>query len=87
MFAFAQSAGRREDGRVVSMDLKKITIGQLRNSSSNEKLIKRIFTGTKYKVVYEPNMGDYLLCHAAFVLPAAFACYKTNGNLKAIPII
>ena len=27
-------------------------------------------------------MGDYLLCHAAFVVPAAFACYKTDGDLK-----
>ena len=44
----------------------------------------RIFEGTKYKVVYEPNMGDYLLCHAAFVLPAAFACYKTDGDLKKL---
>ena len=44
----------------------------------------RIFDGTKYKVVYEPNMGDYLLCHAAFLLPAAFACYETDGNLKKL---
>lgn len=29
-------------------------------------------------------MGDYLLCHAAFVLPAAFACYKTDGDLKKL---
>lgn len=29
-------------------------------------------------------MGDYLLCHAAFVVPVAFACYKTDGNLKKI---
>ena len=29
-------------------------------------------------------MGDYLLCHAAFVVPVAFACYKTDGNLKII---
>lgn len=29
-------------------------------------------------------MGDYLLCHAAFVLPAAFACYKTDGDLKRL---
>ena len=36
------------------------------------------------KVVYEPNMEDYLLCHAAFVMPAAFACYKTDGNLKKL---
>lgn len=29
-------------------------------------------------------MDDYLLCHAAFVIPVAFACYKTNGNLNKI---
>lgn len=84
MFAFSLSAGHQERDRVVSMDLKKITIGQLRDAPSNEKLIGQIFEGTKYKVVYEPNMGDYLLCHAAFVLPAAFACYKTDGNLKKL---
>ena len=84
MFAFALSAGHRESDRVASIDLKKITIGQLRGAQSNEKLIGRIFEGTKYKVVYEPNMGDYLLCHAAFVLPAAFACYKTDGDLKKL---
>ena len=39
---------------------------------------------TKYKDVYEPNMEDYLLCHAAFVMPAAFACYKTDGDLKKL---
>ena len=47
-------------------------------------LIGQIFASTKYKVTYEPNMGDYLLCHAAFVLPAAFTCYKTDGNLKKL---
>ena len=84
LFAFALSAGHREPDRVASIDLKKITIGQLRSSPSNERLIGQIFEGTKYKVVYEPNMGDYLLCHAAFVLPAAFACYKTDGDLKKL---
>lgn len=29
-------------------------------------------------------IGDYLLCHAAFVMPAAFACYKTDGELKKL---
>ena len=84
MFAFALSAGHRERDRVASIDLKKITIGQLRDSPSNERLIGRIFEGTRYRVVYEPNMGDYLLCHAAFVIPAAFACYKTDGKLKKL---
>lgn len=35
-------------------------------------------------LVYAPNMEDYLLCHAAFVLPAAFARYKTDGDLKKL---
>ena len=84
LFAFASSAGHRERDHVASVDLKKITIGQLASAPSNEALIGRIFEGTKYKVAYEPNMGDYLLCHAAFVLPAAFACYKTDGDLKKL---
>ena len=84
MFAFALSAGHRERDRVASIDMKKITIGQLAEAPSNERLIGQIFEGTGYKVVYEPNMGDYLLCHAAFVLPAAFACYKTDGDLKKL---
>ena len=84
LFAFALSAGHREPDRVVSIDLKKITIGQLPGAASNAGLIGEIFGGTKYKVVYEPNMEDYLLCHAAFVMPAAFACYKTDGNLKKL---
>ena len=84
LFAFALSAGHREADRVVSIDLKKITIGQLPGAISNKQLIGRIFHGTKYKVVYEPNMEDYLLCHAAFVMPAAFACYKTDGDLKKL---
>lgn len=84
LFAFALSAGHRESDKVVSIDLKKITIGQLAGAASNKQLIEQIFSGTKYKVIYEPNMEDYLLCHAAFVLPAAFACYKTDGNLKKL---
>ena len=84
LFAFVSSAGHRESDYVASIDLKKITIGQIQGAPSNESLIGQIFGGTKYKVVYEPNMGDFLLCHAAFVLPAAFACYKTDGNLKKL---
>ena len=84
LFAFALSAGHRESDRMVSIDLKKITVGQLSGAASNAGLIGEIFRGTKYKVVYEPNMEDYMLCHAAFVMPAAFACYKTDGNLKKL---
>ena len=84
LFAFYMAAGHRETTRVVSFSLKKITIGQLRGSPSNEKLIGEIFSGTRIKATYEPNMGDYLLCHAAFVVPVGFACYHCDGDLKRI---
>ena len=84
LFAFALSAGHRERDYIASIDLRKITIGQLSSAPSNEQLISQIFDGMKFKVVYQPNMGDYLLCHAAFVLPVAFACYKTGGDLKKV---
>ena len=84
LFAFASSAGHWERDRVASIDLKKITIGPLAGAPSQQPLIDQIFSGTKYKAAYEPNMGDYLLCHAAFVLPVAFACYKTDGDLKKL---
>ena len=84
MFAFASSAGHRERDHVASIDLKKITIGPLSGAPSVEQQVRHIFDGTKYKVTYEPNMGDYLLCHAAFVLPVTFACYKTDGDLKRL---
>lgn len=84
LFAFTSAAGQRESNYVDSVDLRKITVGPLRDAPSQERLIQEIFAGMKYKVTYEPNMGDYLLCHAAFVLPAVFACYKTDGNLKKL---
>ena len=84
MFAFTSAAGHRESACVASIDLKKITIDQVSDAPSNERLIGKIFDGSKYKVTYEPNMEDYLLCHAAFVIPVAFACYKTDGDLKKL---
>ena len=84
LFAFTSAAGHREINYVDSVDLRKITIGPLLGAPSRETLIQEILAGTKYKVTYEPNMEDYLLCHAAFVLPAVFVCYKTDGNLKKL---
>ena len=84
LFGFSMAAGHREKDRVVSISLHKITIGQLKGAPSNEQLIREIFAGTKVKPTYQPNMEDYLLCHAAFVTPVAFACYYTDGDLKQI---
>lgn len=84
MFGFTSAAGHREADHVEAIDLKQITIGDLKGRSSGEAFIGDLFRRTRYSITYEPNMGDYLLSHAAFVVPAAFACYYTDGNLKKI---
>jgi 2-dehydropantoate 2-reductase len=84
LFAFALSAGHRDADKVVSIDLHKIVIGQLKEHKSNKAFIDAVFAGMKFKVEYQPNMEDYLLCHAAFVIPVAFACYYTDGELGKI---
>ena len=84
LFGFNMAAGHREKDRVVSISLRKITIGSLKDAPSSEPLIREIFDGTRIKATYQPNMGDYLLCHAAFVTPVAFACYYCDGDLRRI---
>lgn len=84
LFAFALSAGHREADRIVGIDLKKVTIGPLHGAPACESLIHSVFDAAGYKVVYQPNMEDYLLCHAAFVIPAAFACYRADGDLRRL---
>lgn len=84
MFAFYMAAGERKNRRVESVDTRRIKIGDLADSQSNEKLICKIFDKSKCKAAYVPNMGDYLLSHAAFVIPAAFACYYSEGNLHSL---
>ena len=52
LFAFALSAGHRERDHVASIDLRKITIGQLSSAPSNEQLIGQIFDGMKFPVAF-----------------------------------
>ncbi len=84
LFAFAMSAGHREKSYIRSVTLNKITVGNLKGNPSQEAFIRNAFSGTNFKVVYESNMTDWLLCHAASVIPIAFACYYANGDIKRL---
>ena len=86
LFGFASCAGHRSNEEVVSFDMKKITIGPAQGSSNTDwrDLVSSTFAGTSYNVTCEPDMEDFLLYHAAYVLPIVFACYKTNGKLRKV---
>jgi 2-dehydropantoate 2-reductase len=83
-FAFAMSAGHREKDYIRSVTLNKITVGSIKGESSSETFIRNVFSGTKFKVVYESNIVDWLLCHAASVVPIAFACYYSKGDIRKL---
>lgn len=84
LFAFAMSAGHREKDYIRSVSLNKITVGNTKGTPSQEIFIRNVFFGTNFKVVYETNMTDWLLCHAASVIPIAFACYYAKGDIKKL---
>ena len=88
LFGFASCAGHRTSKEVVAFDMKKITIGPANGPSSSSNtwrdIVSSTFASTGYNVTYEPNMEDFLLCHAAYVLPIVFASYKTNGKLRRV---
>lgn len=84
LFAFALSAGHREKDHIESITLNKVTCGNLKGRPSGEAFIREVFSGTRFKVSYEDNMGDWLLCHAASVTPIVFACYYTEGDLRKV---
>lgn len=84
LFAFSSSAGHREENKVVSVNMSKITIGGTNKTTDYQTLINEVFAGMKYRVTFCDNMGDWLISHAAFILPVCFACYYTGGNLKKI---
>ena len=98
LFAFALSAGHRERDHVASIDLKKITIGQISGAPSNEALIGRIFDGTKYKVVYEPSltivldgMAGYAIArrntaYNKFVFSLLIGCMMIPGIINTVPL-
>ena len=83
MFGFASSAGHREKDHIRSVTLNRLTIGA-KDEASGKSIVDKVFCNTILKISYEQNMTDWLLCHAAAVIPIAFACYYTQGDLRKI---
>ena len=84
LFAFFMAAGKKYDGYINSICLKKIEIGRCDGKDIDNEFIKSIFEYSKIKVNIDNKMNDYLKAHACAVLPLVFASYKVNGNLKLL---
>ena len=71
LFAFALSAGHREVDRVVSIDLKKITIGQLPDAASNKQLICLLYTSLHERTARQDSSCRRMF-ETAFLSPHIF---------------
>ena len=83
-FGFQKTAGRRENGKVISLHAGVgMTVGGFDESLSEQfqRKLKVAFGGTGYHLTWENQMDTWLKCHAAWVLPICYVCYITGGCL------
>jgi 2-dehydropantoate 2-reductase len=86
LFGFQGTAGNREGDYVecVRWNGGELTLGGLhRGLTEAEKgLFTGLFSGTKYRLVWEEDMDGWYKCHLALILPIAYLCYLTNCDLR-----
>ncbi|MCD7729921.1 MAG: ketopantoate reductase family protein [Oscillospiraceae bacterium] len=83
-FGFQGTAGRRENGKVISLHAGVgMTVGGFDEPllEQFQRRLKMAFGGTGYHLTWENQMDTWLKCHAAWVLPICYVCYITDGCL------
>ncbi len=86
MFAFQVSGGKKEPDRFICERFggSWMDIGML-HGETDPKLkayIERMFKGTGYKINWQGDMEDYLICHPAAILPIGYLSYICGGDLR-----
>ncbi len=85
MFGFQATAGKKDENGYICERLGgAMDIGQLHGAASPKmkKWVERLFKGTSYKLNWQDDMKDYLICHLAAILPIGFLSYACDGNLR-----
>lgn len=87
LFGFQVSAGKRdrENGILVCERAAAgmMDIGGLHSEPDPETkaTLKLIFSGTGYKLNWQPDMEAYLTCHLAAILPIGYLAYACGGDM------
>ena len=88
LFAFQATAGKRdqENGILICERLGtgNMDIGGLHAlpNETTQKKLETVFSGSGYKLRWQPDMEAYLICHLAAVLPICYLAYACNGDLR-----
>ncbi len=86
LFAFQESGGRKENGKIISIHFWKtsISIGGLNEDNSYRNVIENIFDNTGLKPHYSKNIDAWLKSHVALIEPIVYVTHWANGNLKRV---
>ncbi len=86
--AFQATAGKRdqENGILICERLGtgNMDIGGLHAlpDEKAQKKLESVFSGSGYRLRWQPDMEAYLICHLAAVLPICYLAYACNGDLR-----
>jgi 2-dehydropantoate 2-reductase len=86
LFGFQGTAGNRENCSLecVRWNGGELTIGGLHRAltQAEQDFFTKLFSGTKYRLVWEADMDGWYKCHLALILPIAYLCYRTGCDLR-----
>lgn len=85
VFGFQATAGRREADHVecARAGASGLTVGAAQGEvpAVARAVLNRVFAQGGYKPSYQADMRDWLVCHAAAVLPFCYVAYRCNCDL------
>ncbi len=87
LFGFQATAGKRDHEKGVLIceraGVGGMDIGGLHSlpDSDTKSKLETMFSGSGYKLRWQPDMEAYLICHLAAVLPICYLAYACHGDL------
>lgn len=88
LFGFQGTAGRREDGRIISVHMKdgSMSLGCLHSLPSAEVMarVEAMFHGTAYRLTWTRDMEAWYRTHLTLILPTCYLCYAADCDLRHV---
>lgn len=87
LFGFQVSGGKKEPTGYVCerFGASYMDVGRLRGETGQglKAEVGSLFSGTKYKLNWQGDMENYLICHPAAILPIGYLSYVCNGDMRS----
>ena len=89
LFAFQATAGKRDQEKGIlvceRLGTGNMDVGELHEmpDEKTRQQLETVFSGSGYRLRWQPDMEAYLICHLAAVLPICYLTYACGGDLRS----